>query len=94
MEGLYLHNLIFRAMFADSDRNILSYIIIGWGKKNELFVVLEAINVQISVLPLFVVGAWVATRLTIADELCWTKADNKIPFLIIQIPTMVSVVVS
>lgn len=33
MEGLYLHNLIFRALFADSDRNILRYIIMGWGNK-------------------------------------------------------------
>lgn len=39
------------------------------------------------------VGAWVATKITIADELCWTTADNIVPLLIIQIPIMVSVVV-
>lgn len=31
MEGTYLHNLIFRALFVDSDRNILHYVVLGWG---------------------------------------------------------------
>lgn len=44
-------------------------------------------------MPLFVVGAWVAARLTIADEFCWTKKDNIAPLLIIEIPIMISVVV-
>lgn len=46
------------------------------------------------VLPLFVVGGWVATKVTIDDELCWTTADNIVPLLIIEIPIIVSVVVS
>jgi parathyroid hormone receptor 1 len=32
MEGLYLHNLIFCALFADSNANITIYIILGWGE--------------------------------------------------------------
>lgn len=32
MEGLYLHNLIFRALFTDSNSNITHYIVLGWGK--------------------------------------------------------------
>ncbi|XP_065160427.1 parathyroid hormone/parathyroid hormone-related peptide receptor-like isoform X2 [Atheta coriaria] len=31
MEGLYLYNLIFRSMFADSHTKITQYIILGWG---------------------------------------------------------------
>lgn len=31
MEGFYLHNLIYMALFADNGRNITKYIIMGWG---------------------------------------------------------------
>ncbi|XP_011495598.1 PREDICTED: parathyroid hormone 2 receptor-like [Ceratosolen solmsi marchali] len=31
MEGLYLHNLIFCALFADANANITVYIVLGWG---------------------------------------------------------------
>ncbi|KAL3274774.1 hypothetical protein HHI36_019559 [Cryptolaemus montrouzieri] len=31
MEGLYLYNLIFRALFTDSNGSILGYVIMGWG---------------------------------------------------------------
>ncbi|CAH1108194.1 unnamed protein product [Psylliodes chrysocephalus] len=31
MEGLYLNNLIWRALFADSSRNLIYYICFGWG---------------------------------------------------------------
>ncbi|CAG9858213.1 unnamed protein product [Phyllotreta striolata] len=31
MEGLYLNNLIWRALFADSSRNLMYYICFGWG---------------------------------------------------------------
>lgn len=31
MEGLYLHNLIFLALFSDNS-GILLYVILGWGK--------------------------------------------------------------
>ncbi|XP_057662070.1 vasoactive intestinal polypeptide receptor 2-like isoform X1 [Diorhabda carinulata] len=31
MEGLYLNNLIWRALFTDSSRNLVYYICIGWG---------------------------------------------------------------
>lgn len=32
MEGLYLYNLIFRALFADSSGSIIGYVVMGWGK--------------------------------------------------------------
>ena len=35
MEGLYLHNLIFCALFADSNASIAVYVVLGWG--NTLF---------------------------------------------------------
>ncbi|XP_016841943.1 parathyroid hormone/parathyroid hormone-related peptide receptor isoform X2 [Nasonia vitripennis] len=31
MEGLYLHNLIFCALFADSNASIAVYVVLGWG---------------------------------------------------------------
>ncbi|CAG9841144.1 unnamed protein product [Diabrotica balteata] len=31
MEGLYLNNLIWRALFVDSSRNLVYYICLGWG---------------------------------------------------------------
>lgn len=32
MEGLYLHNLIFRALFMDPSNSITYYVTLGWGK--------------------------------------------------------------
>lgn len=75
MEGLYLHNLIFRALFADSSNSIKWYVIMGWG------------------LPLVIVGFWVTARLLVEDNLCWTTHENYEVFLIIGIPTMVSILV-
>ncbi|KAI4483198.1 hypothetical protein M0804_008253 [Polistes exclamans] len=31
MEGLYLHNLVFLALFADANSNIIAYVFLGWG---------------------------------------------------------------
>lgn len=75
MEGLYLHNLIFRAMFADSNRKITHYIVLGWG------------------LPMLVIIPWIVTRVLMEDTLCWTKHDTQL-FLIIRIPTVISVLVN
>jgi hypothetical protein len=33
MEGLYLHNLIFLALFSDTSA-ITLYVVLGWGKQN------------------------------------------------------------
>ncbi|XP_022918523.2 vasoactive intestinal polypeptide receptor 2-like isoform X1 [Onthophagus taurus] len=76
MEGLYLHNLIFRALFADSDRNILHYIILGW------------------TLPTLVIIPWVITRRIYDDTFCWTTHNEEYIFLIIRIPTMISVLIN
>lgn len=32
IEGLYLHNLVFLALFTDSNSSITGYIVLGWGK--------------------------------------------------------------
>lgn len=32
MEGLYLHNLVFLALFTDSNSSIAGYVVLGWGK--------------------------------------------------------------
>ncbi|CAG9816363.1 unnamed protein product [Phaedon cochleariae] len=76
MEGLYLNNLIFRALFADSSRNLIYYICLGWG------------------LPLLIIIPWVVARLSLDDSMCWTMNDNLIPFLIIGIPTVISVLIN
>ncbi|KAG5871581.1 hypothetical protein JTB14_017504 [Gonioctena quinquepunctata] len=76
MEGLYLNNLIFRALFADSGRNLIYYICAGWG------------------LPLIVIIPWIVARIYLDDITCWTMNDNIIPFMIITIPTMISVLVN
>ena len=32
IEGLYLHNLVFFALFTDSNSSITAYVILGWGE--------------------------------------------------------------
>jgi parathyroid hormone receptor 1 len=76
MEGLYLHNLIFRALFADSSNSIKWYVIMGWG------------------FPLVIIGFWIAAKLMVEDSLCWTTNENDEVFLIILIPTMISVLIN
>ena len=43
MEGLYLHNLIFMALFTDSSA-ITIYILLGWGKTDKIFTVKASIR--------------------------------------------------
>ncbi|KAK9753002.1 7 transmembrane receptor (Secretin family) [Popillia japonica] len=76
MEGLYLYNLIFSALFADSSRNIIHYIVLGWG------------------LPILVIIPWIITRLIFDDTLCWTTHKEKMIFLIIRIPIMISILIN
>ncbi|KAF5301876.1 hypothetical protein FQR65_LT08708 [Abscondita terminalis] len=77
MEGLYLHNLIFRALFTDSSNKITHYIILGWG------------------LPVLVIILWVIGRLFLENTLCWTTHnDDRNTFLIIRIPTMISILIN
>ncbi|KAF5279358.1 hypothetical protein FQA39_LY05468 [Lamprigera yunnana] len=77
MEGLYLHNLIFRALVTDSSSKITPYIILGWG------------------LPLMIIIPWVIVRLHLENNLCWTTHDTTLnTFLIIRIPTVISVVIN
>ncbi|XP_017778759.1 PREDICTED: glucagon receptor-like isoform X2 [Nicrophorus vespilloides] len=77
MEGLYLHNLIFRALFADSNRKITPYIIMGWG------------------MPAVVTSVWIVTRIMLENTLCWTTHDDKkMTFLIIRIPTAISILLN
>ncbi|KAI4470031.1 pdf receptor-like protein-related [Holotrichia oblita] len=76
MEGLYLYNLIFSALFADSSRNIIHYIVLGWG------------------LPVLVIIPWIITRLIFDDTLCWTTHKEKMIFLIIRIPIMISILIN
>ncbi|KAF2900486.1 hypothetical protein ILUMI_05699 [Ignelater luminosus] len=76
MEGLYLHNLIFRALFTDSNSNITHYIVLGWG------------------LPVLVIVPWIITRVMTEDTFCWTTHKDKKTFLIIQIPTTISILIN
>lgn len=32
MEGLYLHNLVFLALFRDANSSIFTYVVLGWGE--------------------------------------------------------------
>ncbi|XP_018333835.1 secretin receptor-like [Agrilus planipennis] len=77
MEGVYLHNLIFRALFSDTDSNLRNYIIFGWGT------------------PALVIIPWAITRATTEDTFCWTTHDDeKMTFLILSIPVIISILVN
>ncbi|KAG8236998.1 hypothetical protein J437_LFUL017318 [Ladona fulva] len=75
MEGLYLHNLIFLALFSDTS-SITLYVILGWG------------------LPILVVVPWVILRAILEDTHCWTTNDNPLFFLVIRIPTVISILLN
>lgn len=76
MEGLYLHNLVFLALFTDSNSSIAGYVVLGWG------------------LPAIFVIPWVATRAALEDTYCWTTHTNQLLFLIIRVPTMLSILIN
>lgn len=38
MEGLYLHNLVFFALFSNSNSSIRSYVALGWGKITKILI--------------------------------------------------------
>lgn len=93
MEGLYLNNLIWRALFADSSRNLIYYICFGWGK--DFFPFLRQYKIMMFVgLPFLVIIPWIVTRIFLDDSMCWTTNDNLKAYLIIVIPTMIAVLVS
>lgn len=75
MEGIYLHNLIFMALFFDTS-SIMWHVITGW------------------MLPAVFVVPWAFLRAIYEDTFCWTTNSNKLNFLVIRIPTVLSVVVS
>lgn len=74
MEGLYLHNLIFLALFSDTSA-IRLYVVLGWG------------------LPVLCVAPWVAGRLFLEDEFCWTTNNTSL-FLFIRLPITLSVLIN
>ncbi|XP_015601323.1 parathyroid hormone/parathyroid hormone-related peptide receptor isoform X2 [Cephus cinctus] len=76
MEGLYLHNLVFLALFTDSNSSIAGYVVLGWG------------------LPAIFVLPWVAMRAALDDTYCWTTNKNPFLFLIIRVPTMLSILIN
>ncbi|XP_067000384.2 secretin receptor [Anabrus simplex] len=75
MEGLYLHNLIFLALFTDSSA-ITLYVALGWG------------------LPTLFVLPWAICRALLENTLCWTTNKNSNLFLLIRVPTTVSIVLN
>ncbi|XP_054265263.1 parathyroid hormone/parathyroid hormone-related peptide receptor-like isoform X1 [Macrosteles quadrilineatus] len=75
MEGIYLHNLIFLAVFSDTSA-ITVYVVLGWG------------------LPLLFVMPWVIVRMLWENTLCWTTNNNPNYFLLIKVPTTVSILVN
>ncbi|XP_051161570.1 secretin receptor-like isoform X3 [Leptopilina boulardi] len=77
IEGLYLHNLVFLALFTDSNSSITGYIALGWG------------------MPAIFVIPWIILRAVFDDTLCWTTNDNnEYLFLVIRIPTMLSILIN
>lgn len=76
MEGLYLHNLVFLALFTDQNSSIAGYVALGWG------------------LPALFVACWIAARVTIEDRYCWTTHGNSQLFLLIRVPTVLSVLIN
>ncbi|KAG7212629.1 hypothetical protein KM043_012915 [Ampulex compressa] len=76
MEGLYLHNLVFFALFTDVNSSIAGYVGLGWG------------------LPAIFVLSWVVTRSIIEDTYCWTTNQNHLLFLLIRVPTILSILIN
>ncbi|XP_043463359.1 parathyroid hormone/parathyroid hormone-related peptide receptor-like isoform X5 [Leptopilina heterotoma] len=76
IEGLYLHNLVFLALFTDSNSSITGYIALGWG------------------MPAIFVIPWIILRAVFDDTLCWTTNDNEYLFLVIRVPTMLSILIN
>ncbi|XP_060830242.1 parathyroid hormone/parathyroid hormone-related peptide receptor-like isoform X2 [Bombus pascuorum] len=76
MEGLYLHNLVFLALFTDINSSIIGYVCLGWG------------------LPAVFVSCWIVARLTLDNKYCWTTHENSNLFLLIRVPTMLSILIN
>ncbi|XP_047351891.1 parathyroid hormone/parathyroid hormone-related peptide receptor-like isoform X3 [Vespa velutina] len=76
MEGLYLHNLVFLALFADANSSIAIYVGLGWG------------------LPMVFVISWIISRIIYENTFCWTTNQNPYLFLLIRIPTMLSILIN
>ncbi|KAF7403940.1 hypothetical protein HZH68_006734 [Vespula germanica] len=76
MEGLYLHNLVFLALFTDANSSIAVYVGLGWG------------------LPMVFVVSWIICRIIFENTFCWTTNENPYLFLLIRIPTMLSILIN
>ncbi|XP_024223182.1 parathyroid hormone/parathyroid hormone-related peptide receptor-like isoform X4 [Bombus vosnesenskii] len=76
MEGLYLHNLVFLALFTDINSSIIGYVCLGWG------------------LPAVFVSCWIVARVTLDNKYCWTTHENSNLFLLIRVPTMLSILIN
>ncbi|XP_076378542.1 secretin receptor isoform X2 [Megalopta genalis] len=76
MEGLYLHNLVFLALFTDVNSSIVGYVCLGWG------------------LPAIFVSCWIVARITLDNRYCWTTHTKPYLFLLIRVPTMLSVLIN
>ncbi|XP_076236933.1 vasoactive intestinal polypeptide receptor 2 isoform X2 [Calliopsis andreniformis] len=76
MEGLYLHNLVFLALFTDVNSSIVGYVCLGWG------------------LPAIFVSCWIVVRVTLENKYCWTTNENSYLFLLIKVPTMLSILIN
>ncbi|CAK9818116.1 Parathyroid hormone/parathyroid hormone-related peptide receptor [Anthophora plagiata] len=76
MEGLYLHNLVFLALFTDVNSSIAGYVCLGWG------------------LPAIFVSCWIVARIKLDDMYCWTTHEDPYLFLIIRVPTTLSILIN
>ncbi|XP_076683708.1 vasoactive intestinal polypeptide receptor 2 isoform X2 [Andrena cerasifolii] len=76
MEGLYLHNLVFLALFTDVSSSIAGYVCLGWG------------------LPAIFVSCWIVARVTLENTYCWTTHESSYLFLLIRVPTMLSILIN
>ncbi|XP_076397131.1 parathyroid hormone/parathyroid hormone-related peptide receptor isoform X4 [Megachile rotundata] len=76
MEGLYLHNLVFFALFTDVNSSIAAYVCLGWG------------------LPAVFVSCWIVARVLLENKYCWTTHENPYLFLLIRVPTMLSILIN
>ncbi|KAF2355130.1 GPCR family 2 secretin-like [Trinorchestia longiramus] len=89
MEGLYLHNLIFRALFTDSSA-ITLYVLLGWGEWWSVWWG-EWWSVWWG-LPLLLVGSWASVRAAVDDSHCWMLHNKPWIFMVlIRIPVAFSV---
>lgn len=93
MEGLYLRNLIFLNLFSESHGTGI-YCIVGWGNSFIFYSILKKLNSFFTVTPIFFVGVWLILKMLLDDNYCWNKIEEIPVNYLIDVPIIITVLVS